>query len=230
MAIRAIRHVCTGIHKHVCAEITHAMLCAISHIDLAASNGSTTSSERQATAVHLTTDHLIHVIYRQTSNISRTQMGNNIVDSFRCSWSIACRRCSNYIFILDLKHGFSGFDEDNYKTMRETFKFRDLLRLILGVWHYWYPILKWATETQHNVRVPGRQAIQQQQQWPPDDMPHSIEQTRFYLMSINPSPLDRQLADDIYRCIFVNETFCIWMKISLKFVPKSPINYNSALI
>ena len=28
--------------------------------------------------------------------------------SLRCSWSIACRRYSNYIFILDLKPGFSG--------------------------------------------------------------------------------------------------------------------------
>ena len=27
--------------------------------------------------------------------------------SLRCSWSIACRRCSNYIFILDLIHCFN---------------------------------------------------------------------------------------------------------------------------
>ena len=42
--------------------------------------------------------------YRKTSNISHTLVGNKIVDNFelRCSWGIACRRCSNYIFILDL--------------------------------------------------------------------------------------------------------------------------------
>ena len=40
----------------------------------------------------------------------------------RCSWSIACRRCSNYIFILDLTPGFSGLGRDNCKTRRETFK------------------------------------------------------------------------------------------------------------
>ena len=34
-------------------------------------------------------------------NISRTLLGNTIYWSLRCSWSIACRRCSIYIFILD---------------------------------------------------------------------------------------------------------------------------------
>ena len=39
--------------------------------------------------------------YRQTSNIRRTFVGYNCW-SRRCSCSIACRRCSNCIFILDL--------------------------------------------------------------------------------------------------------------------------------
>ena len=37
-------------------------------------------------------------------------------------------------------------------------------------------------------------------------------------------------ADNIFRCIFVNEKFCILMKISLKSVPKGPIDINQALI
>ena len=49
------------------------------------------------------------------------------------SWSIACRRCSNYIFILDLTHGFIGLSKDNCKTRRETFRFGDLVRLILDI-------------------------------------------------------------------------------------------------
>ena len=53
--------------------------------------------------------------------------------SLRCSWSIACRRCSNYIFILNLTSGFNGLSKDNYKTRRETFKFWDLVRLILEI-------------------------------------------------------------------------------------------------
>ena len=41
----------------------------------------------------------------------------------RCSWSIACRRCPNYIFIFDLTPGFNRSHKDNCKTRRETFKF-----------------------------------------------------------------------------------------------------------
>ena len=36
--------------------------------------------------------------------------------------------------------------------------------------------------------------------------------------------------DDILRCILVNEIFFILIKISLKFVPKGPIDNNPALV
>ena len=63
--------------------------------------------------------------------------------SLRCSWSIACRRCSNYIFILNLTPGFNGLGNDNCKTGRETFMFWDWVRLILENWRYvwWQPHL-----------------------------------------------------------------------------------------
>ena len=51
--------------------------------------------------------------------------------SLRCSWSIACRRCSNYIFILDLTSGFKGFGRESRKTLRESFKCWDFVWLIL---------------------------------------------------------------------------------------------------
>ena len=73
-------------------------------------------------------------IYHQSSNVSRTLSKN--CWSLRCSWSIACRRCSNYFFILDLIHGFDGFGKDNCKTRRDTFKCWDLLCLILEIWRY----------------------------------------------------------------------------------------------
>ena len=50
---------------------------------------------------------------------------------------------------------------------------------------------------------------------------------------INSSPLGqngRHFADDIFRCIFVNEKSCILTKISLKFVPMGPIDNNPALV
>ena len=56
--------------------------------------------------------------------------------SLRCSWSIACRRCSNYIFILDLTPGFNGSGKDNCKTRRESFKFWDLVRIVLEILPY----------------------------------------------------------------------------------------------
>ena len=37
-------------------------------------------------------------------------------------------------------------------------------------------------------------------------------------------------ANDIFRCIFVNEKFCVLIKISPKFVPKGAIDDNLALV
>ena len=39
-----------------------------------------------------------------------------------------------------------------------------------------------------------------------------------------------RFADDIFRCIFVYEKFCILVEISLNFVLKSPIDMNPALV
>ena len=38
------------------------------------------------------------------------------------------------------------------------------------------------------------------------------------------------LADNIFKCIFLNENVRILIKISLKFVPKDPIDNKSALV
>ena len=40
----------------------------------------------------------------------------------------------------------------------------------------------------------------------------------------------RHYAYDIFRCIFVNETFCILIKISLTFVPYGPIDNKPASV
>ena len=87
-------------------------------------------------------------MYRKVSNIRRTLVGNKNCRSLRCSWSIACRRCSNYIFILDLTSGFKGFGEDSRKTVRESFKCWDLVRLILETWRYVLIYCRW---TSHNM-------------------------------------------------------------------------------
>ena len=38
------------------------------------------------------------------------------------------------------------------------------------------------------------------------------------------------LADNIFKCISLNEKLYILIKISLKFVPKGPIDYNHITI
>ena len=47
-----------------------------------------------------------------------------------------------------------------------------------------------------------------------------------FLNSSPPGQNGRYFADDIFRCIFMNESFCILIKISLKFVPRGPIDNN----
>ena len=63
------------------------------------------------------------VFYYQTPNKRRTLVGNKIVDHSICSWSIACHRCSKYIFIFYLTPGFNGLGKGNCKTRGEKLNF-----------------------------------------------------------------------------------------------------------
>ena len=56
--------------------------------------------------------------------------------SLRCSWNIACRRCSNYIFILYWTPGFNRLGKDKCKTRRESVKFWDSDRILLEILRY----------------------------------------------------------------------------------------------
>ena len=44
------------------------------------------------------------------------------------------------------------------------------------------------------------------------------------IISLRPRGNRRHFADDIFKCIFLNENVWISIEISLKFVPKGPIN------
>ena len=48
--------------------------------------------------------------------------------------------------------------------------------------------------------------------------------------SLKPKPNCRNFADDIFKCIFVNENILISLKISLKFIPKVRINNIPSLV
>ena len=45
-----------------------------------------------------------------------------------------------------------------------------------------------------------------------------------------PGQIGRHFADGVFRCIFINEKFCILIKISLKFAAKGPIDKNATLV
>ena len=69
---------------------------------------------------------------RQTFNISRTLLGNKS----SITQMLLEQRLSIYMFIIGLKPGFSGLGKANCKTIEETSKFWDLVRVILGSWRY----------------------------------------------------------------------------------------------
>ena len=48
--------------------------------------------------------------------------------------------------------------------------------------------------------------------------------------TLRPRQNGRDFADDIFKCIFLNENVRILIKISLKFVSMGPINNISALV
>ena len=64
--------------------------------------------------------------YHQTSNISRTILGNKTVDHS----DVVLQQHLHFL------PGFNGLGKDNCKTRREAFKFWYLVRLILEVWRY----------------------------------------------------------------------------------------------
>ena len=51
-----------------------------------------------------------------------------------------------------------------------------------------------------------------------------------YINTLRPGQDDRHFPDDIFKCIFLNENERISMQISLKFVPKGPINNIPVLV
>ena len=52
----------------------------------------------------------------------------------------------------------------------------------------------------------------------------------YTLNTLRPRQNGRHFADDVFKCIFLNEYVCILLKISLKFVAKGPINNIPSLV
>ena len=77
--------------------------------------------------------------YRQVSNVRHTLAGNKIVDHsdvVGTSYVGTAPTTVYVIFILNLTPGFIGLGKDDCKMRRETFKFCDLVFLILEILRY----------------------------------------------------------------------------------------------
>ena len=77
------------------------------------------------------------------------------------------------------------------------------------------------------------QGYQQAQWWPNLETVHKQNQqlkgNNWWINSYLPKQNGSHFPDNIFKCIFMNENFCILIKISLKIVPKCPIDNKSAL-
>ena len=57
-----------------------------------------------------------------------------------------------------------------------------------------------------------------------------MDMSIYAINSSSPAQNGCHFADGIFKCIFVNEKFCILIEIPLKFVPKVLINNDPALV
>ena len=74
--------------------------------------------------------------YRQTSNISRSWVPNKLADHSDVDVVSHVGDAPTNSSFLDLTTGFLRLKKVNCKKRRETFKFLDLVRLILDIWRY----------------------------------------------------------------------------------------------
>ena len=91
----------------------------------------------------------LYNIYGQTSNISRTLVGNKIVD-YSEEVGVSPVGAAD-IFILDVTPGFKGLCIDNWKTRRESFKICDFVRLLLDILRYMLYVWIWYIDI--NIQV-----------------------------------------------------------------------------
>ena len=56
------------------------------------------------------------------------------------------------------------------------------------------------------------------------------QQMDVWFNTLRPRQNGHRFTDDIFKCIFLNENICSSLKISLKFVPKVPVNNIPAMV
>ena len=66
--------------------------------------------------------------------------------------------------------------------------------------------------------------------WKAYHMSHCGMKFIFQFNTLRPRQNGRHFAEDIFKCIYLNENAWIMIKISMKFVPKGPINNIPVLV
>ena len=105
-----------------------------------------------------------------------------------------------------------------YKSVKEKVKFGSVVyKQRLQYIHHWSDNIVLFTFSWYTSQITAFEIVHQTA----DD---------HMALTYPPEQSGRLFADDIFRCIFVNEKFCILVEISLKFIPKGPIDNNPALV
>ena len=83
-------------------------------------------------------------LYRQTWNIIPTLVGNKLADHSDVVGASPVGAAPTTSSFSPLTPGFNILHKDNCKTKRETFKFWDLVQLLLDIWRFsWVESLHW---------------------------------------------------------------------------------------
>ena len=78
--------------------------------------------------------------------------------------------------------------------------------------------------TNAGITLIGSLSIRNMLQW------NFNQNSNIFINTLRPRQNGRQIPDDNFKCIFMDENIQILIKISLKFVPKDPINNIPALV
>ena len=122
----------------------------------------------------------------------------------------------------------------HFKTFRKTgFFFKENLYTLIQVSMTWFIICyhnlhqRWPSSTTSK----GIARLEWVNTLPADDLvPCIIMLFIVMLTHLPPGQIGCHFTDDIFKCILLNEKFCIFIEISLQFVPKGPIDNNPALV
>ena len=132
---------------------------------------------------------------------------------WRCRWSSADRRCSNYIWAIN---NFIAYQGESY--IRDfTVRFPVFTSLSSDLYMAYY--------NKFYLGICGNMVLL----WTQTCFVYQFEESQF-VNTLRPRQNGRHFADDIFKCILLNENVWITIKNSLKFVPKGPINNMPALV